>query len=114
MTRFSASDFQYTAPELFPGEAEEEEPGNSTLATDVYAFACLYYEIYFGSLPFSGRNLYYISRKVKKGIRAPRLDNPPLTNGGWDVIERCWQQDPEKRPSMEEVMKLMNSDVDVT
>ena len=40
--------FQFMAPELIPGESDDwdqEDSFNPTEMTDVYAFACIYYEV---------------------------------------------------------------------
>ena len=37
------------------------------------------------------------------------MPNPPLEDEAWNLIERCWDHDPIKRPSIDDVVDIMNS-----
>ena len=69
---------------------------------------CLCVQIHFNSVPF-GKNSFYAVQQVKEGNRPPRMPNPPLENEAWDLIEQCWDQDPGRRPTMDEVAEIMVS-----
>ena len=51
----------------------------------------------------------YAIQQVKRGERPPRMPNPPLEDEAWNLIERCWDHDPIKRPSIDDVVDIMNS-----
>ena len=120
-TKNEAMSAPFTAPELFL----ESDKLKRTKKTDVYAFGCLFYEvralispyfselslvlhhqIYFGCLPFVC-NVYNIGRNVRSGQRPRRLDQPPLDERAWHLIERCWHMEPARRPSMDDVVQTM-------
>ncbi|KAF8348429.1 kinase-like domain-containing protein [Amanita rubescens] len=94
----------FAAPELLV----DEDKIRHTKKTDIYAFGCLYYEIHFNSLPF-GTNTFYAVQQVKEGKHPPRKPNPPLEDEAWNLIERCWDQNPIKRPSIDDVVDIMIS-----
>ena len=39
--------------------------------------------------------------------RSHRQDEPPLTDGAWEVIQRCWTREPGKRPRMKDVIESL-------
>jgi len=65
-------------------------------------------QIHFNSLPF-GNNAFRVVQEIKEGKRPPRKPNPPLEDEAWNLIERCWDQDPIKRPSIDDVVDIMIS-----
>ena len=44
---------------------------------------------------------------VSKGVHPPRLDEPRLSDGAWDLIQRCWERNPMGRPRMNDVVESM-------
>ena len=50
-----------------------------------------------------------VVRLVIKGRRPDRLRDPPLSDVAWSLIETCWDQDPGRRPSIDEVVDTMFS-----
>ncbi|KAF8324802.1 kinase-like domain-containing protein [Amanita rubescens] len=80
-----------------------------TSQTDVYAFGCLYYEIYFGIAPFSDLGEYQIIKRVTDGERPWRLETPRMGDVTWDLIQNCWAPNPSARPNMEDVVVEMTS-----
>ena len=105
----------------------DEDKIRHTEKTDIYAFGCLYYEvrnqsasvepqsqclcvqIHFDSLPFGTSNSFYAVQQVKDGKRPLRKPNPPLEDEAWNLIERCWNQDPGMRAAIDEVVEIMVS-----
>jgi len=99
------------APELF-GVSEDDDSFRDdvplrTQMSDVYAFGCLYYEIHYGAVPFAGKNEVQIWNLVTRGVLPPRLDEPPLSDGAWDIIQRCLTREPSKRPRMKDVVESL-------
>ncbi|KAF8351784.1 kinase-like domain-containing protein, partial [Amanita rubescens] len=98
----------YAAPELFVMQFENNERhedhevphGSKTVQTDVYSFGCLYYAIFFDTIPFVDRNKHQIMRLVTAGERPERLTSPRMGDGLWNLIHRCWSANPLDRPSM--------------
>jgi hypothetical protein len=46
-------------------------------------------------------------KSVARGERAPRLEEPPLTDGAWKLIQDCWMQEKTTRPAIEEIVERM-------
>jgi len=98
----------FMAPEMFSDE-DENELFRGTEQTDVYSFACLFYETYFGEIPFKNKRTLTLPNMVKKGKRPERLQDPHMDDDAWDLVTRGWRQDPHKRPNMEEIIQWMES-----
>ena len=96
----------YMAPEMF----EDEEHFGP--AVDVYAFAILAYEIVTGKEPFSENGKQPTFSAIIKNIR--NLKRPVFTSSipdnMKDLIEKCWDQDQEKRPSFSDIFKMLSED----
>lgn len=83
----------YMAPEQW-----EEEP--LTAKVDVYAFGVMLNEMETATRPWQGAgNMMAIGRKVCRGDRPPPAGGTIAT-----LIARCWAAEPERRPTMAEVV----------
>ncbi|KAF8710136.1 hypothetical protein AX14_013425 [Amanita brunnescens Koide BX004] len=101
----------FAAPELF-GIEDSARKRAKTCQTDVYAFGCLYYQIYFNAVPFAELSQFQIMRHLADGERPIRLEMPRMEDGEWDIIQRCWVAKPSVRLNVEDVVKTMASIVD--
>ena len=94
---------QYMAPEI---DVDDEENHRYTNKVDVFSFAILFYELYVlgPAYPdFVDRNqAFSLYTKVQKGKR-PNLDliDKKIIK---DFIEKCWDKDPNNRPSFDEIV----------
>lgn len=76
---------------------------------DVYAFALITYEILSGDQPFSNLNFTTLSYEVAvKGSRPKLTQNIPKKF--CELLEMCWDQKPEYRPSMEYIVDTLKND----
>ncbi|KAG6824366.1 hypothetical protein H0H92_007094 [Tricholoma furcatifolium] len=104
---------RWQAPELF--NPEEEEDILNTPASDIYAWACVAYEIFAGCLPFAHLTRdAAVMNKVMMGQRPVRpLDSSPswdvwgLTEDIWALMEACWDSVPVRRPSVDAVIERL-------
>ncbi|KAG6890509.1 hypothetical protein C0995_007708 [Termitomyces sp. Mi166 len=105
---------RWQAPELF---GDNKEKRHNTKASDIYACACVAYEA--RQIPFAhlSRDASIISR-VSRGARPSRpIDTTPswgvwgLTQAIWALMEACWNQQPEERPSVEVVIQALGSEI---
>lgn len=99
---------QYMAPELL-----RHEPYGKKI--DVYSFGILMYEILTNSFPYPDLVNKLITEdefktKVINGYR-PRF-NVPIKKSLQNLIEKCLFDDPEKRPSFEEIYDKLANDKD--
>ncbi|KAJ7720278.1 hypothetical protein DFH07DRAFT_307868 [Mycena maculata] len=80
--------------------------------SDVYAYACVCYELCTGAYPFSDiRNDPTVMFEVIAGRRPRRMPSIPAQT--WQVIQACWPQEPEKRltaPSIVEKLETIKKD----
>ncbi|RIA95995.1 kinase-like domain-containing protein [Glomus cerebriforme] len=86
----------YIAPEVLGGEPY-------TLAADVYSFGIILWQIAANKLPFRNR-AHDISLKnsICNGLRENRV--PQVPKDYEDMYMRCWDADPKKRPTIDDVM----------
>ena len=101
----------YMAPELL------DETAEYTGKVDVFAFGVTLYLFYSRSYPLyltNGRQTMPLPRdqmkiitRLQNGYRYKRLDN--INDTVWGLITACWEQNPEARPTMEEVCEAMRS-----
>ncbi|TFK41755.1 kinase-like domain-containing protein, partial [Crucibulum laeve] len=99
---------RWQAPELNSPTAEDSI---TTKEADIYAFACVCYEIFTGFIPFFEiqRDLT-VMLKVMQGLKPSRpvrgtswISDFYLTDHIWEILEDCWQEEPFLRPSAAQV-----------
>lgn len=77
-------------------------------AADVFAFGMLAVEVFTGKVPFGGKKDEAVLLLISNGGRPempPNAQEVGLTAEMWNVVESCWKQNPNKRPTMQEVAK---------
>ncbi len=100
--------YRWLAPEILSG-------GVASLASDVFSFGVVMWELMTWQLPWSSSNPWGIVSVISSGGRLAipeASDLPGEDSGTWpqlqryiELMERCWAQDPESRPTFEEVME---------
>lgn len=95
------------APEIF---AEGSETYDQSV--DVFAFAFFIMKMFTEVIQFSKAqpkitNFVYM-REISKGNRP--LRQPGIPDHFWDLINQCWAQLPEDRPTFEEITNLLKDD----
>ena len=97
----------YMAPELFE---EDEQYGPSI---DVYSFGILAYEILTANEPYyelgEKVSLFTLISKVVKGYRPKHSIEIP--DKMWNLITKCWSENPEQRPTFEYIFDQLSSDM---
>ena len=98
---------RYYAPEIFLNLEYSK-------SADVYSYGLTMYEIFSKKAPFEFKELNDFYEKVGENGFRPEMDEsiPPCYRR---LIEKCWSQDPKKRPSFDEVLsELQNNNEYVT
>jgi len=71
---------------------------------DVYSFAMLLYEMMTNQIPFAGMNAIQIGFCLAKGERPAKPSiSSRVPKELINLMTRCWSQEPEKRPSFDEI-----------
>ncbi|POG80482.1 kinase-like domain-containing protein, partial [Rhizophagus irregularis DAOM 181602=DAOM 197198] len=90
----------FMAPEVLRGKSY-------TPASDIYSFSMIMWEFTSGVPPFNYRahDIQLILSICKDGERPEIIENTPQCYV--DLMKRCWNEDPLKRPSSKEVLKII-------
>jgi len=75
---------------------------------DIFSFAMLAVEVLTGVPPLAGRRPAKAAYDILEGCRPDMPENAQavgLTVEMWKLLESCWHQDPEERPTMEVVVR---------
>ncbi|KAJ7108587.1 kinase-like domain-containing protein, partial [Mycena epipterygia] len=96
---------RYQAPELLQPELN---PKND-FASDVYAFACVCYEILTGKAPFFEIKFdITVGIKVLQGLRPSRPDTIPHDDSIWLLLQDCWKEKPADRgPDVAQIIERL-------
>ncbi|KAH7922685.1 kinase-like protein [Leucogyrophana mollusca] len=97
--------FPYQAPEILLLD------GQVTFAGDIYAFACVLYELFSGKRPFYRQTVAGVIRALNANERPHKPTE--ASELMWGVIQSCWNQDPLQRPSASDVVRKLRSFVGV-
>ncbi|KAK8871772.1 hypothetical protein M9Y10_007513 [Tritrichomonas musculus] len=64
-------------------------------------------EVIFDDLKRVNSSQHYLI-KIRNGKRLKKREKIP--NHYWELIQRCWQQNPEDRPTFEEIVNILKND----
>ncbi|POG58904.1 kinase-like domain-containing protein [Rhizophagus irregularis DAOM 181602=DAOM 197198] len=92
---------------VIPFMAPEVLRGNSyTPASDIYSFSMIMWEFTSGVPPFNNiAHDFQLSLSICEGERPEVIKNTPQCYK--DLMKKCWNEDPLKRPSSEEVYNII-------
>ncbi|KAJ8089224.1 hypothetical protein PM082_014472 [Marasmius tenuissimus] len=81
----------------------------ATRESDVYAYACVCYEIFTGRLPFYElSDPAVICTVLIDGNHPARPDSlPGLRDAMWNMMVQCWEAAPSRRPTMVKVLAVL-------
>jgi len=102
-----AGAWKWMSPELM-----QDNNARRDAKSDVYAFAMTIVEILTGNAPFPKANFF---KTVQEVINGRRPECKPLKREDqdfdqlWRAAKACWDADPTKRPSADDVMNLLRN-----
>ena len=99
---------RWLAPEIIdpPRRKSYRQPAGTEQA-DIFAFAMLVIEVFTGELPFGDVKHETAILMIAQGQRPERphdAESRGLTTGIWRSTQKCWHQNPSKRPSVSAVV----------
>ena len=100
--------FRRLAPEII--DPPDSASSNFVIASkpaDVFAFAMLVVEVFSGEVPFSNTEGGSVVTHIVNGKRPARpraAEQLGLTVKMWRFVEKCWDANPNKRPTIDEVV----------
>ena len=77
------------------------------VTVDILILRANSFQIHYNNIPFAGKSELQILFLVYQGVRPPRLNEQPMSDEAWDVIQRCWVKEPLERPKMNNVVESM-------
>ena len=89
----------WMAPELFMSQ-------KYTNKVDVYAYAILLWEMVTETVPFKGKSGVQIALAVCQNRERPAFPSH-VPKALKQFISACWHQDPDKRPTFEQIVKVL-------
>ncbi|KAK1224258.1 hypothetical protein PQX77_012836 [Marasmius sp. AFHP31] len=92
-----AGTMRWAAPELLWGGSDP------TFATDIYSFGLVCIEVYSGQAPFAKLNEAAVLMAMHQGKRPSQP--PRMPEDVWALVNRCWDQQSDLRPSAQEVCR---------
>jgi len=103
-----AGSSRWLAPEIIdpPGGAGSK-PLTASKSADVFAFAMLAVEVFAGKVPFGDVKNESVVLQIVAGKRPDKplaAEQLGLSAEMWKFTEKCWSQNPNKRPSIDQVV----------
>ncbi|KAJ8088480.1 Rho guanine nucleotide exchange factor [Marasmius tenuissimus] len=98
---------RWLSPELL----RSDPPCSTSANSDLYAYACVCYEVFVGRVPYyellDGAVIVAVLFDKKLPSRPTGLSE--LTDPMWKVMASCWNHDPQLRPTAKDVLTLVGS-----
>lgn len=87
----------YLSPEIINNKPYDTK-------SDIWSLGILLYQMMTFKMPFNAQSLPLLSIKINRGVYSP----PPSVYSAElrDILKRCLSQDPEKRPSINDILQL--------
>ncbi|KAG7090217.1 hypothetical protein E1B28_011818 [Marasmius oreades] len=94
---------------LSPEILKSDPPCPSSMSSDIYAFACVCYEIFMGNVPFYELTDGAVIVAVLLDKKVPsRPRSKPLNDDMWNIMVSCWKTEAHLRPSASEVFARLD------
>ena len=101
----------YMAVELITGDEAQVRCSN---AVDVFSMGVLMWTLWTHEVPYARLSLtpFMLMKRITEGMRPEMPDGsreniPPIPTEVAELVQRCWAQDPEERPSFAEISKAL-------
>merc|ERR1712242_471350 len=98
-TTMTAGPYKWMAPESIQDKVYNEK-------TDVYMFGSTIWEIMYGKEPWEDHDPINVAMKVCMKEERPEFEWR-LARGLKELIEKCWETDPEQRPTFDDIFNRL-------
>ncbi|KAF8956500.1 kinase-like domain-containing protein [Flammula alnicola] len=98
-TTTQCENYRWCAPEYY---SILEENLNPTCEADVYSFGSIMYTVLSGKKPYHNIDPNSLIKHVVIDGKVPTRDHS-IEKTQWEMIKKCWNKDPKKRPKISEV-----------
>jgi len=98
------------SPELLDPDRFGIVDRRPTKRSDCYALGMVILEVLSGKPPFPNYNGMTVMRKIVEGERPGRPEGEEgvwFTADLWGMLEQCWSLQPEKRPTIDDVLRCL-------
>ncbi|KAG0708299.1 kinase-like domain-containing protein [Suillus ampliporus] len=96
---------RWLAPEVIGIDCEELV--RPTFQSDIYSFGSIMFFIISGDIPWKEKKRsHQISIELSKKVTPTRPTN--ISNGHWNLIQKCWSWEPNHRPVPKEVINYLD------
>lgn len=76
--------------------------GRFSIKSDVWSYGILLMELFtYGQVPYPGMHGREVIEQVEKGYRMPKPPNHHIPDVIYELMLKCWEGDPDKRPTFE-------------
>ena len=65
------------------------------------------FKAFTGEVPFGRILRFHAAAHIMNGNRPGRSDHPDFTESLWTLTQRCWSQEPQDRPDIQEVIEVL-------
>ena len=103
----NAGTIRWMSPELLYPEHFNLKESRPTDASDCYALGMVIIEVLSGRAPYGQFKEFIVMRMVLEGTHPERLETLWFTDDLWRILEQCWSQQPEDRPTIEAVLEYL-------
>jgi len=99
---------RWMSPERIAPERFGFKNAHPTIPSDCYALGMVIYETISGRPPFHRDTDLAVFMKILEGKRSPR--GMRFTDNLWEMLERCWESQPNARPRIEDVLQCLETE----
>lgn len=104
--KYSVGTYRYMAPEIF--KLDKKEKSSYAAPADVFSYALILWNLYSGKIPFDDLNDGLDAAQCYYDNKRCSFDTD-ISNSLKDLIIQAWDEDPNKRPTFEEIVDRMKN-----
>ena len=64
-------------------------------------------QVFTGTIPFRDKTTAAAIHDIMSGTRPPQPTHPTFTVELWELMQNCWNQDPQERPETADVLSVL-------